>query len=1680
MKRIYLSLAVCLFSLSHIFSQMWDAQLQDTLYGNEWIDFSQPSNYLKIQVGANGIYRIPADLLPSDARNITANRFKLFAYGKEVPMHVTTSGNLSNNDYLEFWGEKNVVQLEKHLFKSEEEILNPHYSLFTDTSTYFLTWNGNNDGLRVTSIQNDINNPPSKETHYTATSMFMDPVASIRGGDYIGGHVIEDSQMDNEGFGTTLNKTNEFTVPIKNANLSSGNGQLIVKYVTSFNVPHNFEFHINDVLEMADSNFGFAILQDTFTITPSRLMDDLDVGLYGTNTTVNPNSNPDRLSVIFARLDYPSNFTFDNENAVEISLIPANNNRYFEITGFDLTGGKITIWDTNNNRRLEGIIENNTLKFVLPGATKAPKLQIYNQETGVQIPDNLARVSFENYLDNTGNFLFISHPKFINSSGGELQAYAAYRQSPDGGSFEPIIIDIYQLYDQFGYGIQRNPICIRNFLHFAKKNWSDSLAYLILVGKPREYIDIRSSTDLQLSHDKTFFVPTYGFNASDQLLATDNFKYVPILPVGRLAVTSPQEIGIYLKKVKDYENTQRNFTNTIESKEWTKRVVHLSGGGDASERSSIQSLLASMERIVEDGKMGADVTTFYKRTEDVIIKSQTEGLKELINSGISIITFFGHSNPSVLDFNFDDPESYNNFGKYPMMISNGCFSGNCATGVSGVGERFITAEDKGAIGYYASSGFGFTGALFDLGSAFYANQTNSFYGNSIGNILSACIEQLENKQSLSLQSLLQQTIYQGDPAIKIHAFPGPDYTIDRESVSLDPPFLNIELDSFTINLDIVDLGMTLPDTSFMVKIEHQFPDGTINLLQETRVDAPLNRSNYSFKVPFIGGEEAIGQNRILVTVDNGNEIAELPTGAENNNELRDNFGTKGIETYIVSNDVVPLSPFKFAMTPNGTPTLSASTISFFPEVQTFVFEMDTLRTFSSDWKLREKVDSRGGLIKWQPQKALENGTVYYWRVSPDSTGISGGLRWQESSFLYHADNPIGWNQSHHQQYQQNQLDYFEFDDSNKLKFSDLPRDLKLRNYIYLYPSQYPRIYLDNKVIYDFQKNEANKHIKAVVVCVLDTIFAEPLINEGGGIYGNEGGDNRSKNVFVFSTENEQERSELIEFLDNVVPSGFYVGIMTVQRDSFESYKPEEWAGDTTNLGTSIFKVLEKQGVSQIQQLAQTGSIPYTLFYKKDDPSWPVQETFGDYYNVIEQNTVLIGVQDTAIMTTPLIGPSLKWNSVQWNVSQIDTTGYDNFNIALYGVKEDKTDSLILTTRSPGEILIDDIDAQRFPYMKMEFHAGDSLRRTPVQLDYWRIKYSEYPELALSPQSFYQFSKDTLAKGEPLQWKMAIENLSTTKVDSVKLRYRITDNRNNTSFLEQWLYNLEAKDTLHTSLNLATDTLENLYNLALELNPEKQPSERTYINNFGQIQTFVEVDRENPTLDVTFDGERILDGAIISAKPEILMMVRDNNPFSLLDDPADISVEIKFPNEDNWETIPTDDPNLTFEPAASGDKNEARLLFRPTFTTDGEYQLRVGAADKEGNESGQFDYQVAFQVITDTRLSNLVNYPNPFTTSTRFSYTLTGSEPIVDYKIQVLSVSGRIVRELTAIDLGILTPGTRLTEGAWDGTDTFGSPLAKGVYLYRFTMPDNGNAIETYQTAIDGFFTKGYGKMVILR
>ncbi|MEO7983567.1 MAG: FlgD immunoglobulin-like domain containing protein, partial [Bacteroidota bacterium] len=311
------------------------------------------------------------------------------------------------------------------------------------------------------------------------------------------------------------------------------------------------------------------------------------------------------------------------------------------------------------------------------------------------------------------------------------------------------------------------------------------------------------------------------------------------------------------------------------------------------------------------------------------------------------------------------------------------------------------------------------------------------------------------------------------------------------------------------------------------------------------------------------------------------------------------------------------------------------------------------------------------------------------------------------------------------------------------------------------------------------------------------------------------------------------------------------------------------------------------------------------------------------------------------------------------------------------------------------------------------------------------------------------------------------------------------------------------DTVQIFHKLETGNYPGINQIFFEFNPNDDQPEQYHFNNLAFKSLMVKGDSLNPLLDVTFDGQHILNTDIVSAKPDVVIKLKDEARWMILDDTALLTLHVRYPNG-NLRRFYFNNDTTKFTPAgqAPNTDNTASVNFKPYFPEDGEYELIVTGKDKSNNVSGSrnnIEYKVLFNVINKPMISNMLNYPNPFTTSTAFVFTLTGIEVPQNLKIEIMTVTGKIVREITKNELGPLQIGRNVTEFKWDGTDQFGQKLANGIYLYRVVTNLNGKSLEHYRGIsthpdVDGsptvvtpginntdkYFNKGYGKMYLMR
>lgn len=1644
----------------------------DTLYGNEWIQFDQ--SYFKIPITEDGLYRMTRAELESAGipmNTVEGNQLRLYHLGQEIPVYVSNSGNLSDNDYLLFWGNQNRGELDKYLFADpEEEQLNPFYSLVTDTSHYFLTWNATAAASRYQTIDLDLSQIPAKEEWVWRTERQVFSEKFMKNYARRSGITIYFSNYDvAEGYGNrNINEllasgatSQDFTIDLPKAStngpqarlearfgVGSGDHQQVVK------VDGNTYFDRSySGVAVKTPSFNFPLTDDRVEVTFEGLTDDRD-----------------EQSIAYLQIQYPSSADAANQSVFSFEVDGGNDQKYLEISGFNSTNGTPVLYDLTHHLRILCQYENGIVKALLPAHDAQRSLVLLEEDpTASPVPRILPHV-FTDLLAQPADYLLLTSPLLRTpyESEDQVQAYADYRQSPAGGSHTPKIVEIQDIYDQFGYGLHRHPQSIRNFAHAAHRRWPN-LKYVFLIGKGREYTVLRSAQGLKDAIDaETYFVPSFGFPASDNLMLSNNSSSVAVVPVGRIAATTPKEISIYLNKVKTLEATNTNG-QTIEERAWMKNIIHLGGGGSSGEQVAIKNNLERMAGEIEGNLFGGRVTPFYKTSTDPIQQSRSEQIFDRINEGTAVITFFGHSSPGTFDFNIDNPDNYENFGKFPLILSLGCYSGNFFTSSRGIGERFTFYEDKASVAFGASRGVGFISTLGGFADRFYEKMGGEKYGAGIGDIVSATRRSLDHLTGLEIKTVVQQFSMMGDPAIRLHPSPGPDYVVDRSSVSFSPKVISIQEDSFQLQFDVLNLGQFIQD-SITVVIRQKRPSGEEDKVKSLRIATPAYSSTHQVNLSTIG-KSAIGLNTFFIEVDANDEVDELPAPAgEINNALVRSDGQPGVTLFIVDNTARPVYPQKFALVGEAPVTLKASTSDALAPERKYLLEIDTTHLFDSPLRERTEIVQRGGVIKWTPTLPLKDSTVYYWRISPDSTEAEIGYVWEASSFTYIEGIGHGWGQGHWGQWLEGDLSDIRVSEDGDFEFIENIRDLFVRSKV-LTTDPRPEGYVNGKRWSDFFRWEIPESINIVVISP-----------NGGFWFNNRPGDFGSRNsrvspiaCYPFAVSSSEERGRVVDFIENVVPENHTIVFYTAIRDASYDLNIADWESDSLLLNNkNLFNVIESYGGNLIRSLKEEMR-PYIFAFKKNGTIIG-EQIADDILGEVNMEVSLEARWYEGSYTSPAIGPVRNWEKLEWKYV-IPTTA-DSMRLSITGIDKTGEETLIVSNFESKDTSLAFIDPLAFPYIKLKFEAVDRVNSSCPPLFNWRILYQGLPDATFDP-SLITNNKDTIQVGGRVEWRSEIGNLSDYPMDSLAVQFTLVSTANDEKVFNEKFAPLPGQGRVPVGfLFKDDDLLDGLNRLLVEVNPQQVQKESDYGNNILSTEIFVVSDKKAPVLDVTFDGAHIMDGDLISSRPEINISLRDENQYLLLEDTSLFRIEYQTQNG-----LPkrVRFSEVEFNPAMSGKKNEAQIIWRPEFLTNGIYELFIRSEDATGNKAGQIDFAISFEVINEKMISNVMNYPNPFSTSTRFVYTLTGDSPPDNLLIRIMTVSGRVVREIGLDELGLLKIGTHLTDFAWDGKDDFGDQLANGVYLYQVIIKDDlGQDYDKLNDGTDKFFKNDIGKMVLLR
>lgn len=1690
---------------------------QSQTYNNEWINYSQ--TYYKFKVGATALYRISQPTLAGLGIGATpAERFQLWRNGKQVPLYTTVqTGTLGSADYIEFWGEMNDGKPDNQLYRIADHQLNDKWSLETDTAAYFLTITQSGGNLRFVPTNNTLPSSLTPEPYFihTAGKYYKDKINAGYAA-VVGEYVYSSAYDQGEGWTSTdvgTNVTKTETLPNLNPYTGPGAPAPVLKTSVVGNAlnPRQFEVKLNGAQILLQTLNFFDFIRAEVPLTVAQISSGTaTIDIKNLSLTAN-----DRMVIAKTEIQYARQFNFGGADNFSFEL-PANaSGNYLEITGFSFGAISPVLYDITNGKRYVCDIGSAPLvKVALEPSAVTRKLLLVSQAPA--FPRDVAALEQRNFINyalpaNQGDYLIVSHPALTNGAGGSnpVEEYKAYRSSAAGGAHNAKVYQVDDVIDQFGFGIKKNPGGLRNFIWWARNTFSAPVKNVLLIGKGLSYTQQKtyeSNPDI----DRLSFVPTFGVPASDNLLAADpGLDEIPKVSIGRISAINAAEVAIYLAKVIQYEQQQAFSSPIIKDKAWTKNVIHVVGASDGALGAILQADMDNYKRIISDTLYGANVNTFSKVSSAPVEPNASEKLYRLFEEGVGLMTYFGHSSASSLEFNLDNPANYNNPGKYPITIVMGCNAGNFYNFNTlrfilkeTLSEKFVLADQRGSIAFVASTHFGIVHYLDIFNSRTYLGATTNMYGKTLGELMRESITRtfdLTTQNDYYARFHCEQTTIHGDPAIKLDVLaPKPDYAIEDPYLKVNPSFISVAESRFNVKAQMFNLSKAI-DKKIVVELKRTYPNMTTEVIRRDTIPGIRFTDSLSYDIDIVPTRDK-GLNKISICIDADNEVDEL---YETNNCI-----TKDI--FIYEDEARPVYPYTYSIVNKQNIKLIASTANPFSTMKQYTMEMDTTEFFNSPSKITRTISSTGGVLEFSPGITFTDSTVYYWRVSP--VPVTGSPVWNKASFVYlnpstFGSNDVGYNQSHFFQHTKSTTDRMKYDSvSRSWKYNEVSQNLFVQMGTWVTSGATTPTSLSVSI-------NGVPHIRLVcwfsslVYNIFDPVSFRPWENQrlvahnfpaslGQGLYGSTDNicfDETRYYNFEYRYADTASRHKMMNLMSNVIPDGHYVVVRNftlINAFGFPRAWAADWAADTQywGAGQSLYHYLKNAGFSGIDSFYKAR--PWVLVYKKNDPSFTPQWLVGR--DSVDNPTLSVNLNTTdtvGYLTSPVFGPSKGWKQLIWR--GVGDPAGDTATIDVIGVRNNGSEQTLFTnlTTAQQNFNVSSIDHVEYPYVKLKMRTADNTHFTPYQLRYWRLTYDPVPEGAIAANLYIKV-KDTVDVGEPIDFRVAFKNVSEVPFDSLKVKMVITD-RNNVPHIipiskrRPLLTEASApNDTLQIGALVNTSTLSGLNTMYIEANPDNDQPEQHHFNNFAYRSLYVKPDSLNPLLDVTFDGVHILNRDIVSSKPDIIIKLKDEARWMVLDDTTLLTLHVRYPNG-SLRRFYFNNDTVRFTPAgqAPNTDNTATINFKPWFAQDGEYEMIVTGKDRSENAAGAIEYRVVFEVINKPMISNMLNYPNPFTTSTAFVFTVTGSEVPQNIKIEIMTITGKIVREITKDELGPLHIGRNITEFKWDGTDQYGSKLANGIYLYRVVTNLNGKSLDKYKSANDNtdqYFNKGYGKMYLMR
>ncbi len=219
-----------------------------------------------------------------------------------------------------------------------------------------------------------------------------------------------------------------------------------------------------------------------------------------------------------------------------------------------------------------------------------------------------------------------------------------------------------------------------------------------------------------------------------------------------------------------------------------------------------------------------------------------------------------------------------------------------------------------------------------------------------------------------------------------------------------------------------------------------------------------------------------------------------------------------------------------------------------------------------------------------------------------------------------------------------------------------------------------------------------------------------------------------------------------------------------------------------------------------------------------------------------------------------------------------------------------------------------------------------------------------------------------------------------------------------------------------------------------------------------------LDNDGPQVAVYLNDKGFVNGGTTNEKPILYANLTDSSGINTVGSSIGHDITVVLDENSSKPIILNDYYEANLNSYQSG-----KVRFPFDELAEGNHRLTFKAWDIQNNSAiVSTDFVVA--PSAELALTHVLNYPNPFTTNTKFYLEHNQACNPLKITIQIFTISGKVVK---TIQRSVTCEGFRPEGIDWDGKDEFGDKLARGVYIYKLAIinTDNQKAEKTEKLVI---------------